>query len=502
LELKDLLNKHKDKKNDYIKNQEILKEENLKKKYEIIDEIKDLLNREESINKTFQDFRDLQKKWRDIGLVPQSKVKDLWETYHHHVEKFYDYININKELRDLDLKKNLEAKIALCEKAEDLLLEPSIVKAFKELQKLHDQWREIGPVAREHKESTWERFRAATKKINKKHQEYFQELKQSQKKNLEAKRALCEKVEAINQEEFDNHKEWEKKSDEVKEIQKVWRTIGFAPKKQNNKIYQRFREACDAFFDAKRDFYARNKELQNQNLQRKIDLCNQAEALKESTDWKKTTNDLIELQKQWKKVGPVPRKQSDEVWNRFRAACDYFFDHKKKYFSNIDQRYEENLKKKQDLIKEIEELELSDNIQENFNTLKEYQKKWSEIGFVPIKEKDKIKEKYQQALNKHFNNLDIDEGKRNLLKFKTKIENVKGSPNAGQRLRKEREKFITRLKKLESDIELWENNIGFFSKSSENAESMINDIERKIQKAKDQIELLEEKVNIIDDIKE
>ena len=299
-QVKHLLEKFREKKSDYNKVQEAEKYENLKKKYDIIDKIKELVNREESINKTFHEFRSLQNEWHSIGVVPQSSLKDLWENYHHHVEIFYDYIKINKELRDLDLKKNLEAKVKLCEKAEELLLEPNPVNAFRFLQDYHNQWREIGPVPPESKNEVWERFKEATSQINKRHHEYFEKQKDDQRKNLEAKMALCEEVEAINLVEIKNFKDFDEKAEKVVALQKMWRTIGFAPKKQNNRIYQRFRDACDSFFEKKRAFYADNKEMQQNNLQRKIELCIQAEALQESTDWKATSDALIRLQKEWK----------------------------------------------------------------------------------------------------------------------------------------------------------------------------------------------------------
>ena len=498
-ELKSNLQKYKSRKAEQKREIEESREENLRKKYEIIEEIKDLINKDESINKTFQEFRDLQQRWRETGLVPQSNLKDLWETYHHHVEKFYDYIKINKELRDLDLKKNMEAKIRLCEKAEELLFNPSEVRAFNELQKLHEQWREIGPVPKQHREPLWERFKEATRKINKKHHEYYQELKAKQKKNLEEKAAICEEVEEINKKEITDHKEWEAYSNKIKEFQRGWKKIGFAPKKQNNAVFQRFRNACDEFFINKRAFYAKHKEIQQNNLQLKIDLCKQAEALKDSTDWKKTTDDFIKLQKTWKEIGPVPKNKSESVWRRFRSACDHFFERKKAHFSNIDQEYEENLKKKEALIQEIENFKpASDNIQENLNKLKEFQRQWTEIGYVPIKQKDKIRDRYRAAINQHFDKLQIDDNRKNVMKFKTKMETMKESPNQNNRLKKEREKLVGKLTKIENDIALWENNMGFFTKSSNNADSMIEDMENKIENAKKQIQLLEEKINMID----
>jgi hypothetical protein len=496
--LKEYLKKYKEIKAEYNKKLEDEKHENLEKKYQIIEEIKDLVNRKESINKTFQEFRELQKQWRSIGLVPQQNVKDLWETYHHHVEAFYDYIKINKELRDLDLKKNLESKIELCENAEELLLEPNIISAFNELQKLHEQWREIGPVPPDMRVEIWERFKETTSKINKKHQEYFLNLKKEQKKNLEAKSVLCEKVEEINSMAITSHKEWENKSNEIIELQKVWKTIGFAPKKDNNKIYSRFRNACDNFFNKKREFYSQNREQQNDNLQLKTDLCVQAEALQDSDEWKKTTEELITLQKRWKEIGPVPYKYSDKIWRRFRQACDKFFERKETYFSQIDNSYEQNLKKKEDLIKKIEKLDITDKIEECLKKLKEFQREWAEIGFVPYKSKDEIQDKYRNAINKKFDELNVDENRKNILKFKTKLDNLKNKPNGIQRIRQERDKYNNKLKQLENDIVLWENNIGFFTKTK-NAESMINGVESKIEDAKKRIALLKEKIRLIDE---
>jgi hypothetical protein len=496
--LKEYLKKYKEIKAEYNKKLEDEKHENLEKKYQIIEEIKDLVNRKESINKTFHEFRELQKKWRSIGLVPQQNVKDLWETYHHHVEAFYDYIKINKELRDLDLKKNLEAKIELCENAEELLLEPNIISAFNELQKLHEQWREIGPVPADMRVEIWERFKETTSKINKKHQEYFLNLKKEQKKNLEAKTLLCEKVEEINSTAIATHKDWEIKSNEIIELQKVWKTIGFAPKKDNNKIYNRFRTACDNFFNKKREFYSQNREKQNDNLQLKTDLCVQAEALQDSDEWKKTTEELITLQKRWKEIGPVPYKYSDKIWRRFRKACDKFFERKEAYFSQVDNSYEQNLKKKKELIKKIEKLDITDNVEQCLKKLKEFQREWAEIGFVPYKNKDEIQDKYRNAINKKFDELNVDENRKNILKFKTKLDNLKNKPNGIQRIRQERDKYNNKLKQLENDIVLWENNIGFFTKTK-NAESMINGVESKIEDAKKRIALLKEKIRLIDE---
>jgi hypothetical protein len=495
--VKHLLEKYREKRTDYNKVQEAEKFENLKKKYDIIDKIKDLVNREESINKTFHEFRALQNEWHSIGVVPQAALKDLWENYHHYVEIFYDYIKINKELRDLDLKKNLESKVILCERAEELLLEPNPVNAFRSLQDFHNQWREIGPVPVESKNDIWERFKEATAQINKRHHEYFEKQKDDQRRNLDAKIALCEEVEAVNKLEMKNFRDFDEKADRVVELQKIWRTLGFAPKKQNNKVYQRFREACDTFFEKKRAFYAGNKEIQLNNLQRKTDLCIQAEALQESTEWKATSDALIRLQKEWKEIGPVPRKQSERSWKRFRKACDHFFNRKTEFFTDLDTSYEDNLKAKLAIIEELEKFEPGADVQAAFERLKELQRKWTDIGFVPFNMKDEITSKYRNALNKEFDKLKIGDEDKSILKYKTKLDNLKANPKASRKVRNEREKFFTKIKQLESDIVLWENNIGFFAKST-NAETMIREVEDKIESAKKLIKTLEEKVKMID----
>jgi hypothetical protein len=439
-QVKELLEKFREKKNDFNKIQEAEKFENLKKKYDIIDKIKELVNREESINKTFHDFRTLQNEWHSIGVVPQSSLKDLWENYHHSVEVFYDYIKINKELRDLDLKKNLEAKVLLCEKAEELLLEPNPVNAFRILQDYHNQWREIGPVPKESKNEIWERFREATTQVNKRHHEYFEKQKEEQRKNLEAKIALCEEVEAINLLEIKSFRDFDERAEKIVALQKMWRTIGFAPKKQNNKIYQRFREACDIFFEKKRGFYADNKEAQLNNLQLKTELCIQAEALQESTDWKTAADALIKLQKEWKEIGPVPRKHSEKLWKRFRRACDHFFNRKAEFFANLDTSYEDNMKEKLLIIQELEKFEPGTDVQAAFERLKDIQRRWTEIGFVPFSKKEEITNRYRNALNKEFDKLKIGDEDKSILKYKNKLDNLKSNPKASRKVRNEREK--------------------------------------------------------------
>lgn len=496
-ELKELYKKYRELKANYYKQAEEDKHTNLEVKSQIIEEIKTLTNGKESINKTFAEFRELQKRWREVGPVPQRNLKDLWETYHYNVEKFYDFVKINQELRDLDLKKNLEAKIKLCESAEELLLEPAIKKAFEQLQLLHAEWRESGPVARDKKDEIWERFKESTSIINKKHQEFYENLKQEQQNNLEAKSLLCEKAEEIGNEYYENHKSWKEKSQEMIELQKIWKTIGFAPKKYNNKIYERFKKACDAFFIAKREYYKQSKEEQSNNMQLKIDLCIQAEALKDSTIWKKTTEEFINLQKIWKEIGQVQKKHSESIWKRFRVACNAFFNNKEKYYSTIDQVQEDNLKHKQELIEKIKNFEHSDNIDENINRLKNFQNNWTEIGHVPFKHKDETQKEYRDAINKHFDNLKIDDYNRNILRFRNKLEMMDQSQKSQYKIDTEKNNIIKKLKKLESDVILLENNIGFFSTSG-SSDSLIKDVNNKIDRAKSSVKLLKEKLILID----
>ena len=500
-DIRELLKKYGQVRKDHNKQLDSEKEDNLKRKFEIIEKIKGLINNEESINRTFNEFRDLQREWREIGLVPQSKMKNLWDTYHFHVENFYDYIKINRELRDLDLRKNLEIKINLCESAEELLVEPSILKAFNTLQKYHEQWREIGPVPRDNKDDVWERFKHITSIINKKHQEFFESKKTDQKKNYDAKVALCEKVEEICNTEIINYKDWDVQSKELVELQKLWRTVGFAPKKDNNKIYDRFRTACDTFFNKKRDFYSKNKEVQQHNLQQKIDLCIQAEALRDNTDWRKATQDFINIQKKWKEIGPIPRKHSDIIWKRFRAACDFFFDKKSEHFSDVDTEQIDNLKLKEDIITELENFKPTGDVNENLRLLKDIQRRWTEIGHVPFKKKDAVQNKFREEISKLFDQLSINEDKRNMLKFKTKMSTFSESSRGQSKMRMEREKYMSKLKQLENDLVLLDNNIGFFAKSK-NADALIEDVKRKIEDTRQSIETLKEKIRVIDNMED
>ena len=494
---KEVYSRYKESRANYVQELEKVKEENLAKKLEIIEKIKELLDKAEDVNSTFPAFRELQNQWKSITLVPQAQAKGLWESYQLYVEKFYDYIKINNEFRDLDFKKNLELKTQLCEKAEALENEPNVVTAFKELQKLHEEWKELGPVAKEYRESIWERFKAITSVINKKHQGFFENLKDEQKKNLVEKTALCESAEEIAGKQVSDSNEWNVLSKQMEALQAKWKTIGFASKKDNQKIYDRFRAACDKFYNAKRDYYSNFKNVMQENLAKKEALCEQAEALMNSEDWKKTTDQLINLQKVWKEIGPVARKQSDIVWKRFRAACDHFFDNKAKHFGEVDEKYDGNLAAKLALIEEVKAYEINDSKESNIQAMREFQNRWNAIGFVPFKEKESIQEAWNKAMDIHFADIRSLDSEKKLNKFKKMVLDMKNSGKGDRGLRMEREKLILKFRKMEQDIATLENNMGFFAKSK-NADALIADIQRKIEIAKGELVQIEEKIKVID----
>lgn len=479
------------KREEYMAGLEKSKEENLRVKLQIIEELKALVAAGETVGQTFQTFRALQQRWKEAGAVPQANVKEVWETYNLHVENFYDFVKINKELRDLDLQRNLESKTALCEVAETLAGEESVVVAFRKLQDLHEQWREIGPVAREQKDAIWERFKEASSRINRRHQEYFEGIKEEQKKNLALKTELCEKAEELSTEMLTTRKEWNKASERLIEIQKVWKTIGFAPKKDNAKIYERFRQACDKFFELKRAFYEGIKTEMEHNLQLKVEICEAAEAIQDSEQWKKSADELIELQKRWKEIGPVSRRHSDAVWKRFRAACDHFFARKSAHFAGVDAEHAANLEKKNALLAEIEQFDITGG---SIEDIKEFQRRWSEIGYVPIREKEALQKRYRAAIDKLFATLRGGDRERRAENFRNKLSSMKGN---GGKLRSERDRLYNKVKQLEADIATLENNIGFFSRSK-GAEALIRDVENKIERAKQEMADTIEKINLID----
>lgn len=489
---KELYARYKGRRAVYFQNLEREKQANLDQKLQIIEELKNLVENTEDLNRSYPEFRNLQARWRETGPVPQARVKDVYETYQHYVERFYDYVKLNNELRDLDFKKNLEAKTALCERAEALEKSPNVVEAFAQLQKLHEEWKEFGPVAKEFREEIWDRFRAATSRINKMHQAYFENLKVQQKENLAAKTVLCEKAEALVDKDIKESNGWNAVTKEFEDIQKEWRKIGFASKKDNQKIYDRFRAACDKFYNRKREFYADFKEQMNGNMEKKIALCEQAEAVKDSTDWKKTTDYLISLQKQWKEVGPVSRKKSDQIWARFRAACDYFFDNKEKNFGGVEPQYVDNLKAKQAIVDEIGAYVPSGDQREDERAARAFADRWNAVGFVPFKEKEKIQEAYRTAMSEKFPDFRVSAGGGRGRASRGGRGRVEASP-----ARQERDRLLQKFRKLESEIATYENNIGFFA-SSKTADSLVREFQKKIDAAKGELAALEEKIHQLD----
>ena len=492
-----LLKNYKDKKAEAAKKNEVEREENLRIKLQLIEELKELVQKEEALNQTFQEFKDIQERWRNTGTVPQNRINDLLETYHHHVENFYNYIKINKELRDLDLKRNFDAKITLCEEAEKLAENSDINEAFKQLQLLHARWKEIGPIHKDQKETVWGRFKEATNKINDSYHNFFEDLKKEQENNLKLKEGLCEKAAVLSEGEYKTINEWHTAAQSLIDLQEEWKHTGLVPIRERNKIYKKFRSLCDAFFDRKREFYKTLQAEQENNLKAKIALCEKAEALQDSTDWKVTTDKLIALQKEWKKIGAAPQKYSNKVWNRFRAACDIFFNNKSNYLKNIDTEQEKNLVLKKSLLEEVKQFTPSDNNDATLQQLKEFQARWAAIGFVPIKEKEAIQDEFRKIINAHFDKLNLDEFDKILEKYRAKIHSLDSGENKESKIISEREKLVGKIRQLETDINTWENNIGFITKSNK-SESLIRELTFKIEKTRQRLSLLHEKLKAID----
>ncbi len=472
------------------------KQINLKLKHELLDELKELISSEETLKKTYDEFKRLQEKWKEIGQIPATELRNLWQSYHFLVEKFFDKVRINRELRDLDLKKNLEAKVELCEKAEELIVEKSILKSFKLLQFYHDKWREIGPVPTDVKEDVWNRFKGITDKINQRRKEHYKELQGQQEDNYELKKALCEQAKEVVAEPVDTLKGWQSSTDKVNELLKLWKTIGRAPKAKNDEIWATFKGYLDAFFGAKRDYLGELKEQQVNNYNLKLDLCAKAELIMDSTDWGSTTRELIGFQKEWKKIGPVPRKYSDKVWKRFRSSCDNFFNRKSKHFKNIHGVEDENLKSKKELVSSIANFKVGDDKTSNLKALKDFQKQWIEIGFVPFKEKDKIQKTYRSAIDQLLEKMDVNKSELSTSDFKDKVEALKSAPDADIRLSKERSYISGKIRSIKEDLDIWENNIGFFSNSKQ-TNKLVEQFEIKIKKARTEIDSLKARLKLI-----
>ena len=474
------------------------KVENLAKKQSILEELKEIIVSDDTLKKTYDDFRALQDRWKEIGPVPPAENSNLWNNYHFLVEKFFDKVRIGRELRDLDMKKNLDAKIDLCEKAEELLDEKSITKAFKALQKLHEDWKEVGPVPQDKKDEIWERFKAATDKINAIRREHYSKIEEEQTANLEAKKTLCEKAEELIAEAYTSVNAWQKKSTELSDIFGVWKTVGPASKKDNEEIWQRFRGTMDKFFAMKKEFFASLKDKQTENLERKTQLCIEAEALMDSTDWKNATEQMKKLQEEWKTIGPVPKRHADKIWKRFRAACDTFFNRKNEHFSGRRTEEEANLAAKKALLEEIKAFKVGPNRNENMEAIKAFQKRWIEIGYVPMKHKDAINKEYRELIDGFFDTMRKNQNEASTNEFREMMDTWKDDPNANDKVRRERNTLQNRIQKLRDEIAAMENNIGFFS-NSKNSELMRAEYEKKINKAKEDLKVLEEKLKIAEE---
>lgn len=471
------------------------KEENLQKKLDILERIKTLVATPDEANQAYKEFKELQNQWKELTLVPAERVNELWKTYQLYVEQYYDLLKLNNEFREYDFKKNLEIKTHLCEMAEKLSEETDVISAFQQLQTLHQEYKETGPVAKELRPEIWARFKAASTVVNKRHQQYFDDLKQKEEENLTAKTALCEKIEAIDPVAIKTAAEWENQTQAVIEMQKEWRTIGFTPQKMNAKIFERFRNACDRFFAEKANFFKILKEGQADNLAKKTALCEKAEALKDSTDWKNTADQLMDIQKEWKAIGAVPKKYSETLWQRFITACDYFFEQKNKNMASQRNEEKENLQKKENVIERLKAL-LENEEENKQEAVKALMKEWNEIGFVPFKEKDKIYKVYHETVDQLFKTLNMSSARRRLDNFKNNLKNE--IKDGAQGLARERERLVRAYENKRNEIKTYENNLGFLTCNSKKGSSLLNEMNKKMEKLKDELNLIGEKITAID----
>lgn len=496
-EFKNIMSVIKEKRSALTAELEKQKEMNLQVKLSIIEELKELVESPDDANKSYTEFKKLQQQWNEVKLVPQAKVNELWKNYQLYVEKFYDLLKLNNEFREYDFKKNLEIKTHLCEAAEKLADEADVVSAFHQLQKLHQEFRDTGPVAKELRDEIWARFKAASTTVNRRHQQHFEALKEVEQHNLDQKTVICEIIEAIDYKELTNFASWESKTQEVITLQNKWKTIGFAPQKMNVKIFERFRKACDEFFRKKGEFFKSLKEGMNENLEKKRALCEKAEALKDSTDWKATADELTKLQKEWKTIGPVAKKYSDAVWKRFISACDYFFEQKNKATSSQRSVEQENLEQKKAIIEKLNAIDDQMDTEEATQLVRDLMKEWNGIGHVPFKEKDRIYKQYHSQVDKLFERFNISASNKKLSNFKSTISSIQeGSPQA---LYREREKLVRAFDNMKNELQTYENNLGFLTTSSKKGNSLLTEINRKVEKLKADIELVKEKIKVVDE---
>lgn len=491
---KEVMSSIKEKRSALAAEQEQLLEENLQKKLALLERMKELTESGEDTGIIYNDFKQLQQEWNDIKAVPAAKVNELWKSYQLYTEKFYDRVKLNNEFREYDFKKNLEQKTRLCEAAEKLAEEADVISAFHQLQKLHQEYRSIGPVAKELRERIWARFKAASTTVNRRHQQHFEQLKEREQHNLDQKTVICEIAESMEYDTLKTFNDWEEKTKEILALQAKWKTIGYAPQKMNVKIFERFRAACDDFFQRKAAFFKSVKENMADNLEKKRALCEQAEALKNSTDWKTTSEQLTRLQKEWKTIGPVAKKHSDAIWKRFIGACDYFFEQKAKMTSSQRSVETENMAKKEEIIRQLAALDeagTTDNA--TSDRTRQLIKEWNAIGHVPYKEKDRLYDTFHQLVDKLFAKLNITASEKRLNKFKSSIS------RGGESLSREREKLVRNYESLKSDILTYENNLGFLNLSSKKGNSLVTEIQRKIERLKGELELVQKKIAALDE---
>lgn len=497
INFKRLMSGIKEKRSVFAAELERQKEDNLQVKLSIIEELKELVESGDDANKSYTEFKKLQQQWNETKLVPQGKVNEIWKNYQLYVEKFYDLLKLNNEFREYDFKKNLEIKTHLCEAAEKLTDEEDVVSAFHQLQKLHQEFRDTGPVAKDLRDEVWNRFKTASTAVNRRHQQHFEELKEVEQHNLDQKTVICEIVEAIEYDELKTFTSWENKTQEVIALQNKWKTIGFAPQRMNVKIFDRFRQACDEFFKKKGEFFKTLKEGMNENLEKKKALCETAEALKDSTDWKVTSDTLTALQKEWKTIGPVAKKHSDAIWKRFISACDHFFEQKKK--SNSSQRSVEleNMEKKKAVIEKLSSIDEKMDTDEATTLVRELMKEWSSIGHVPFKEKDKLYKLYHAQIDLLFGRFNISTSHKKLSNFRSNISNIQES--GPQPLYREREKLMRAYDNMKSELQTYENNLGFLTSTSKKGSSLLTELNRKVEKLKADLELVMQKIKVIDE---
>lgn len=494
---KEIMNDIKEKRNIQKAEEEREKQENLEKKLAIIERIKLLAESTEDANSAYSEFKQLQTEWNEIKNIPTEKSNELWKSYQLYSEKFYDLIKLNNEFREYDFKKNLEIKQHLCEAAEKLTEEPDAVSAFHQLQKLHQEYRETGPVAKELRDEIWSRFKAASTIINRRHQQHFEALKEQEQQNLDQKTVICEIIEAIDYAELTTFTAWDNRTQEILALQAKWKTIGFAPQKMNVKIFERFRRACDDFFAKKTEFFKSLKDGMTDNLEKKRQLCERAEALKDSTDWKATADELIKLQKEWKTVGPVVKKHSDAIWKRFVSACDYFFEQKAKATTSQRSVEHDNLAKKREVIAQLETLCSADESDETVQQVRALMKEWNAIGHVPFKDKDKLYKAYRALVDQLFDRFNMQASSKKLTNYKSSITNIQAG--GAQALYREREKLVRSCDTLKAELQTYENNLGFLTASSKKGSSLLTELNRKVEKLKADIELVKQKISVIDE---